>query len=233
MKVKAVGTGISYQWQGYNDSGYFDLNVAGANTDSLRLCFDDFSSVDSVLIRCVVTDANGDSAVSLSATLQLDSCLPPVAKASYNIVSGTNVCFVNQSKRAKQSLWNFGNGATSSKFEPCHDYDSEWVFYAKLYVFNDYGSDTAEIEVNLVGIDEIDEPVVRIFPNPATKYVNIHSDNPFAKLRLIGVTGDVLYELDGLTRSTSVEVSHLPTGVYTLAVESQDRWIYQKLLVVR
>ena len=69
------------------------------------------------------------------------------------------------------------------------------------------------------GIDEAkDLPSLAIYPNPVKDVLNIASDKPVHSIRIYNVYGT---EVAHATDTNSIDVSHLPAGVYMLRADSK------------
>ena len=69
------------------------------------------------------------------------------------------------------------------------------------------------------GIDETKGlPALAVYPNPAKDVINIASDKPIHSIRIYNVYGT---EVAHATDATSIDVSHLPAGVYMLRADGK------------
>lgn len=91
---------------------------------------------------------------------------------------------------------------------------------------------------NLVSIDEnIDNPVINIFPIPAQDVLNIDINQQFKNsfgLSLINQLGKSVFNQNYLqlhASQVSINISELPAGVYFLKVSTQDQEILKKVLI--
>ncbi|SMD36376.1 Por secretion system C-terminal sorting domain-containing protein [Reichenbachiella faecimaris] len=68
---------------------------------------------------------------------------------------------------------------------------------------------------------------VQVFPNPATSTLSIHSAIQNASFRLLNVHGKIIKDQSFLKNNVSVDISHVPEGVYILQVfnDRQNRTI--------
>lgn len=231
LRVTAVGTGLGYQWQVDEGSGFVNLMVATAQDDTLHFCDTGLAGPVTMDYRCIVTDVNSDTAISNIATVTTDSCLPPVADFEILSITGPDVCFTNTSLYADVSLWNFGNGGVSNDTDPCYDYGDLQLYYVRLYVFNDYGQDSIEKPLDLLAIEELSS-AFNIYPNPAAGgKVFIQTHRQVDKVSVLDSQGrEVAGGFDRNGNCYSVDISRLPQGVYTLVVASEGRLFFQKTI---
>jgi PKD repeat protein len=87
---------------------------------------------------------------------------PPLVDFSYS-ANGNVYAFTNNSQLGITYLWEFGDGNTSTLFEPTHTYNQSGTYQVKLTVTNDCGSVSLiqSVEVNLgLGISvSVDSPL--------------------------------------------------------------------------
>ena len=70
----------------------------------------------------------------------------PVAKFSlsgYEVPTPTTITFINISTNASSYLWNFGDGTTSTQFNPTHVYGAAGTYMIKLDATGPGGTNTA------------------------------------------------------------------------------------------
>lgn len=109
---------------------------------------------------------HNDCGESSSSSLYINVGITPVADFNYNS-SSMDVVFNNLTQNANTYLWIFGDGSTSTLQTPIHKYSYNGLFNIKLIAYNGNCSDTSKQTLILnVGIDEIKNPKVNIYPNP-------------------------------------------------------------------
>jgi len=82
-----------------------------------------------------------------------------------------------------------------------------------------------------VNINNLSNEGFRIYPNPASEYVRIELD-AFADIRLLDITGKVVYREDNATGTRSIYVADYKKGMYLLLLE-QDGIKHLKKLIIR
>lgn len=103
---------------------------------------------------------------SLFSGCKKDDIEEPEVKACFGFqpdaIIISKVQFENCSENADSYLWNFGDGTTSSEFEPIHLYSGPFPFYVTLIAYNGSKSDTITRRV----LDEIMlyKPNIYIYP---------------------------------------------------------------------
>lgn len=87
-------------------------------------------------------------------------------------------------------------------------------------------SDTITISFNIPQSVKNISKKVRIYPNPASNYINIDSDIVFDKIALINMASQtVLTQTISSTSLNSIEISKLAIGTYTLLLYSNNKII--------
>ncbi|MBC8645118.1 T9SS type A sorting domain-containing protein [Flavobacterium lindanitolerans] len=95
---------------------------------------------------------------------------------------------------------------------------------------NASGRNSSEILKN----KEISDINIMLYPNPSSSVVNIESEHDLSSFnaKIIDVTGRLIlknnYELSGY--STQLNISDLPTGIYTIIIENGQDKIIKKLI---
>ncbi len=230
LRVAANGMDLTYQWQQDNGNGFEDVSSALGTDDTLTVCDTGDAVPSSHDYRCIVTDGNGNTVASNAAKVSLDSCLAPIADFSFTF-DQANVCFINTSISATTVLWNFGDGSSNSSNSntPCNDYGTPWYFDVTIYAYNDFGSDSKTMNIDLVGLEEI-SAAFDVFPNPMNDIVNVISDERILSVEIMNVNGRILMSLSNLGRTNQLNVSNLASGVYTMVIKSDDGAMFHKLV---
>lgn len=228
FNISAVGTGLNFTWFTL-DSAQNALQIGVG--DTLVLC-DSIVQYQLAVFYCVVTDMNGDSAVSSQAQLTVDSCIAPEADFEFTWDwEMREVCFINTSKRDETVLWIFGDGTTNASNQDsiCHTYDSLELFYVKLYAFNSYGEDVVEKSIDLLGIAPLSVKF-NVFPNPADDRVYVQSTEHITHVRLLDLKGQqVKFQIIDSAQG-EVSLTDLPAGIYVMAIEAGGKTLYRQVV---
>ncbi len=110
---------------------------------------------------------------------------------------------------------------------------------------DEYGETLEDIELTTQGIKELklgqtEEKFemfsVRLFPNPASEYLNIHCQtaNPTSScIQITDVSGRIVYSLSNLTYlceiANEIPVSQFPSGIYFVVITLQSDKVYKKI----
>ena len=162
----------------------------------------------------------------------------PIAAFSPNL-SVFEIEFVNQSEFATDYEWHFGDGATSTDFEPTHTYTIEGMQSMYLVAYNDCGSDTAFLDLNSVGIEETERLAdFSIFPNPTNGQLNLALsaiENIQLTVTLVDAFGREVFIEDAYVKaglnSFQFDFEAYSSGIYYLHMNTPSEVFTKKLIL--
>lgn len=146
-----------------------------------------------------------------------------------------SISTTNYSKYADAYLWDFGDGATSTLFEPYHFYSIEGTYTVSLEVSKcgtKVVSDTTFI-ILIGSIEDSKRINFSVAPNPVGEFFIVKADY------IINATNVCLYNLEGRKIKTfpsfsssekSFDVADLPRGVYFLSFVVNSELIRIKII---
>ena len=115
----------------------------------------------------------------------IKTLLPNVNVISIKYQKDLRVEFVNGSVRYTTSLWDFGDGNTSSDTNPIHTYTTSGTFDVSLSVTGDGGTDTYSVPA-FVTVEDVQTPAFVLDP----KYLEVSSGSSVSlDVKVMGVTG--------------------------------------------
>ena len=83
-----------------------------------------------------------------------------------------------------------------------------------------------------VGIDEVETLQVNIYPNPASRYLNIESDEPMAEVVIYNNIGQQVVSRQINGYSAQLDLGNMATGTYTLRVNGADGSLTTRKIIV-
>lgn len=173
----------------YPDATFDFTNESSSDADIFYWEFGDGQS-DSTENTSHTYDEAGTFAVTYYASNAFDRCHDTVTKevtiqpqpphAAFS--GGDTACaplairFTNESERAAQYLWDFGDGGSSTEINPRHTYDEPGEYTVQLVSYGSNGSDTVSQEVvwvkeKLKADFEPDEEE-RVYPDATFEFTN-------------------------------------------------------------
>jgi hypothetical protein len=82
-------------------------------------------------------------------------------------------------------------------------------------------------------IDEIYAKLFNIFPNPASGFVNIQTDQIIKEVRLMDLQGKTLQVYSGSDQITRISLPQLASGLYLLGIRTDNGYVIKKLQINR
>jgi hypothetical protein len=141
--------------------------------------------------------------------------------------------------------WDFGDGSTSTEIDPLHIFPAAGTYTVCLTVSNANSSDTVCKDVEAftnpiaVSTQEVDSKLeMRLFPNPSSGIVTMELSDAIgtdAQVRVINLHGQQVHTdvISAGTRQHTLDISHLPAGVYWVSVHRDGGEVYGGKLVVQ
>jgi PKD repeat protein len=133
-------------------------------------------------------------------------------------INGNVVQFTNSSTGYTSSLWEFGDGTNDLINSPQHTYTSNGTYEIQLTVVDANGcsdSTSSIIQLSSLGLSEdVKNNTVIVYPNPASDYIQLASDQAIDFITLYDNNGKTFYS----TTETSFSIKELPAGNYYLEI---------------
>jgi ligand-binding sensor domain-containing protein len=102
-------------------------------------------------------------------------------------------------------------------------FNNKWGLTSQeVFVFNENG---------IVGIEEKTNANFFIYPNPASSTITIESKMyPMQSIKIVDVLGREVYYLQTQNNKTEIDISHLPSGIYILQLQSKSGIVSKKFV---
>ncbi|HLP51161.1 MAG TPA: CotH kinase family protein [Chitinophagales bacterium] len=128
----------------------------------------------------------------------------------------------------KTSIWYFGNGDSSIINNPFYNYEFDWGYKLVTHIVIDVNgctaTDTLTIFVYPMGISDINNADLSIYPNPATSTLYITSTPPIKQLRVLDIVGNnCAIQTNRNSSNTAIDISGLAAGVYLLEIQTTEK----------
>ncbi|NNE28524.1 MAG: PKD domain-containing protein, partial [Saprospiraceae bacterium] len=197
-----------------------------------------YSSPGVFQVELTVSNMSGDSSISVPAYI---SVIPqPIAQFEFDLASGNQVNFVNNSSFGTSMSWDFGDGNASTELDPSHVYDEPGQYDVTLTVTSICGSSSTVQAIQIISSNSAELPGVSrltLFPNPSQDnfYLSFEQNgNSPLFLEMIDVLGKRVY-FKPLSSSTLIQeeisLGDLSSGTYFLKLSSQKGAIFRKLVL--
>jgi len=67
-----------------------------------------------------------------------------------------------------------------------------------------------------VSLEETSKNSILLYPNPASDFIHLQSDDKWVKLCIYSITGQLVEEIRNINNSANIDISHLEIGIYLL-----------------
>jgi PKD repeat protein len=161
-------------------------------------------------------------------TAEKEEQVAPIANFGFD-VKGISVSFIDSSLNGPYSsyLWDFGDGASSNLPNPNHVFSEYKNYDVSLTVTNNAGSDTKTQSVTIsqfpAFIESNIELEMNLYPNPSNGIVYFDILGKYksneVSAKVYDLTGRKVIE-NKLSSSNSLDISSLPSGVYSVKLKS-------------
>jgi hypothetical protein len=172
---------------------------------------------------------NGTLALPVSAFMTPDTLIVLGGKATFtNLSTGSPTTYA----------WTFTGGSPSSsalKNPPPVTYSTPGSYNVKLVVTNGFGTNTltktSYIHVGGVGINEINQNDITVYPNPGKDYIKVQANSDIKEVYIYNVTGQLLLVQTVNAKKVTLNVSGLNTGIYSLKAILDNGTITRKVVI--
>jgi PKD repeat protein len=143
------------------------------------------------------------------------------------------VIFSNLSTGSTQYIWNFGDGNTSTDFEPFNIYTNNGTYLVSLISANTFCPADTCIDTVFVGISNsviTNIENLKIYPNPASLNITIEGKNLnelIEKITILTTESRIIQPIKNLRDSGTllIDTKSFKQGTYYLDIEFKDHSI--------
>ncbi len=162
----------------------------------------------------------------------------PVADFTIDNLGNFTYAFTSNAAGVTSYEWDFGDGApVSNDPTPTHQYQFPGLYVVTLTVTNDCGSDTKDITLAGVSIDEAFGQSIKISPNPTRSEFFVSSEAFTGSELSIEVNDtrgrlvyrEVSHDVNGGFR-IRVDLAGQPEGVYLVKISDGERTTYKRVV---
>ena len=155
--------------------------------------------------------------------------------AEFNYVQNTqNVSFANNSVNFSNSLWEFGDGISSSNNAPSHTYNSFATFQVKLMVDNNQCFDSAFADVAVIPTFVESSSTYNdcyVYPNPVKDQLRVVLNDKIKSLSIYDMQGKEVWANSKVeTQLTTINLPKLSSGIYFVVFRSEKQIYVQKVI---
>ncbi len=237
LSVKVQGEGLSYQW-------YKGNNKIGGNSSSLEL--KNVTQKDHDTYYVVVSNVTG----TVSSKKAMIYVIEPLDQISYKefpdvaFTGSTYLLKLNGYSNVTKYTWSFSKDNVVS-FEPESGPKNETkitfsaaaIGVGTIKVDLEHTCDTYSLrrDVNVkypTGIDDVDNSIVTIYPNPVSNILNISYNQQLIKSVIVNdISGRTIERYDNVrSNQLSIQASKWTKGTYIIIVETNKGRTIQKVI---
>ncbi|WMX16480.1 T9SS type A sorting domain-containing protein [Aureispira sp. CCB-E] len=137
--------------------------------------------------------------------------------------NGNTISFTNLSTNIDSSFWDFGDGTTSTVFDPMVTYGGTGNYNVTLTTYKNGCAKSMEqtVAIGVLGVENVKTwSGSFIYPNPTKDYLNIELEQDHSKYHF--EVYNHLGELIVKTNKRSIQIAHLPNGIYYINVVNTE-----------
>jgi hypothetical protein len=231
----------SFSWNGtnYAASGTYTQINSVCDVDTLYLTISPTAGNSTTQVACGTYTWNGTDYSSsgtytyANSTCNVDTLFLTINTIDTTITIESNVLTANQLNANYQWYDCETNsiiaGATNQDFFPLAT-----GFYYVLIEKNSCIDSSTCVEIMLWGIEELDESVLQIAPNPTRDFIQFTTNEllEFTKIELLDFTGKtVINSSEEEIKQQRINVSSLTTGVYLIRFNTDLQQITKKVII--
>jgi photosystem II stability/assembly factor-like uncharacterized protein len=134
--------------------------------------------------------------------------------------------------------WTFQGGIPATytgTTPPAITYNTPGGFYVKMIVTNDWTSDTLimpdYIYVGGVGINELNQNSLTIFPNPVKDLMTLQATTNINEIKLYNITGQLVLAQTVNANKIAINTSSLNAGIYSLKAILDNGTVTKKVVI--
>jgi len=183
--------------------------------DGVTYTYDNNTAVDTL-----VTLAGCDSIITLNLTINTVDLL--IGAYGPGLFAGASNATFRWMNCADSSII---AGETNQTFIPTSNGD-----YAVEVTQNGCVDTSNCLSVNTIGLNEEQLDQILIYPNPTQNQLTIETKSNDSHLAMYNTIGELVYSIAKLRPTTVINVSHLPSGIYTVFVGG-DNYVVKKIVI--
>lgn len=227
-----ISTGVTYRWK-------VNGNTAGANntTYSYAPANGDIVTCDIIVPAsgCYVKDTTTSSSITVAVTQPPSITNQP---ADLALTDGSNVQFSIVATGSGLSYqWQTDNGSGFNNITNGGQYSGATTDVLTITSITQSNnnqkfrcivsvgvcpvtSDEADLMVNPVGVENINYPDIKVYPNPVTNVLTVISSDNINKLDVINLVGKKIYSQVHNVKELEIDMSSYPAGIYIVKVNN-------------
>lgn len=213
-------------------SATYAWDMGDGNTSTAMNPSNTYTANGSYTVWLIVTDSCGVDSVSQI----IDVCLDPIA--NFTITNNNpSYSFTNTSTATAGATysWDMGDGTTFTTMDASHTYTANGVYTVVLTITDSCGTNmvTQTVNVTTIGLNQLSEDRVSVYPNPANEQFKVAADMPLESVTIYDMNGRQVFTQT--VNSSAVLIIYTSTwaqGHYTVEALLQDGLAIHKRMTI-
>ncbi len=148
---------------------------------------------------------------------------------------GDSIFTANNSKYSDSYLWSFGDGTTSTLFEPMHKYSNSQTYTISLSANKCDMENVTDTSLTIIisNMELIEANGISVFPNPAEDYfiLKFETKTHAQDIILYSIDGRIIKEYNSInTHKGTFDISDLDVGIYLLSLRIKGKEFSLKII---
>ncbi len=148
---------------------------------------------------------------------------------------GDSIFTANNSKYSDSYLWSFGDGTTSTLFEPMHKYSNSQTYTISLSANKCDMENVTDTSLTIIisSMELIEANGISVFPNPAEDYfiLKFETKTHAQDIILYSIDGRIIKEYNSInTHKGTFDISDLDVGIYLLSLRIKGKEFRLKII---
>jgi len=225
----------SIQITNINNNEYDSLKWYNSNYDVIGTNSTiTFSPRDtSYILRIKGITSEGCYSITKTDTVNIDKTTAEFHASNPNEQIGLPVHFIYDGNNGNEFYWYFSDSTISYEQNAYHYFNLPGFYNVTLITTSINGcTDTTTVENAVyiidVSVSELEENIIKIYPNPFNDYIQIVSDNNI-NIKIYDNLGKLRLSKENI-KNDKIDVSFLNRGIYFITIQTANK-IYTKKLI--
>ncbi|GAB4254863.1 MAG: hypothetical protein Kow0079_11440 [Vicingaceae bacterium] len=228
----------NYSWNyTYKDCGswyngsYFDLAPGTTHNNNSLYCFGN----DTIVFYAYDVDDNwNNEALCFDSAVYIVSVASLTANIGFTYsTAGNAIQFNDTTTGTIQWYWDFGDGSNSTSQNPLHTYAGNGIYNVCLTAWTPCDSNTVCQTITITGIENVTmDNQLKIYPNPANKFLHIENLPLNAIITLYNLTGEKVFSTKAVENTKTIPLNKLSSGIYVIEINN-DNYIHKEKLIIQ
>lgn len=167
------------------------------------------------------------------------SCPVPIPEFSASVTTSQDtVTFIYAGEPADSVVWDFGDGSTSALGDTViHVFPQRATYHVCVTAHSECGRrslcDSINTEVLNTNLHHQASNPIKIYPNPASDFLNLEKLDQVYQYQIINNAGQTLIKGQTNKQHTNhrIDIQHLPAGMYTIYLKGENYQVVTQKII--